>query len=88
MYNIFRFILFYRITYDPFCSIEMKITTFDRLGFMFVQRCVVVKEKHFSDNLILRRLSHYTFHVYFCILHRFSVHVRALLFSTIIIPKS
>ena len=36
MHNIFRFILFYRITYDPFCSIKIKITTFDRLGFMFV----------------------------------------------------
>ena len=44
MYNIFRFILFYRITYDPFCSIKIKITTFDRLGFMFLQRCVVVKD--------------------------------------------
>ena len=36
MDNIFRFILSYRITYDPFCSIKIKITTFDRLGFMFV----------------------------------------------------
>ena len=27
---------FYRITYDPFCSIKIKITTFDRLGFVFV----------------------------------------------------
>ena len=36
MRNIFRFILFYRITYDPFRSIKIKITTFDRLGFMFV----------------------------------------------------
>ena len=55
MHNIFRFILFYRVTYDPFCSIEIRITTFDRLGFMFVQRCIVVKdvyvkERHFSDN--------------------------------------
>ena len=33
---VFRFILFYRITYDPFCSIKMKITTFDRLVLMFV----------------------------------------------------
>ena len=24
------------IAYDPFCSIKIKITTFDRLGFMFV----------------------------------------------------
>ena len=43
--------------YDPFCSIKIKITMFDRLGFMFVQRCVVVKDasvkkRHFSDNLI------------------------------------
>ena len=30
MHNIFRFILFYRITYDPFCSIKLKITTLDR----------------------------------------------------------
>ena len=58
MHDIFRFILFYRITYDPLSSIKIKITMFDRLGFMFVQRCIVakdmsVKEKHFSDNLIL-----------------------------------
>ena len=33
MHNIFRFILFYRITCYPFCSIKMKITS---LGFMFV----------------------------------------------------
>ena len=36
MHDIFLFILFYRITYDPFCSIKIRITTFDRLGFMFV----------------------------------------------------
>ena len=29
---------------DPFCSIKIKITTFDRLGFMLVQRCIVVKD--------------------------------------------
>ena len=57
MRDISRFILFYRITYDPFCSIELKITTFDRLGFMFVQKYVVVKyvsgkERYFPDNLI------------------------------------
>ena len=56
MHNIFHFILFHRITYDPFCSIKIKITTLDRLGFMFVQKCIVkdvsVKERHFSDNLI------------------------------------
>ena len=54
------YIILSRITYDPFCSIKLKITTFDRLGLMFVQRCVVVedekclsvKERHFSDNLI------------------------------------
>ena len=27
MHEIFRFILFYRITYDPFSSIEIKMTT-------------------------------------------------------------
>ena len=48
MHYIFRFILFYRITYDSFCPIKIKITTY---------RCVVVKdvfvkERHFSDNLI------------------------------------
>ena len=39
MHDIFRFILFYIIlfTYDPFCFIKIKITTFDRLGFMFVK---------------------------------------------------
>ena len=57
MHNIVRFILFCRITSDPFCSIKIKTTTSDKLGFMFVQRCVVVKdvsvrERHFSDNLI------------------------------------
>ena len=31
-----HFILFYRITYDPFCSININITTFGRLGFTFV----------------------------------------------------
>ena len=36
MHNIFHFILFYRITYDPFCSIKIKITTFDRLDFTFL----------------------------------------------------
>ena len=57
MHNIFRFILFYRIIYDPFYSIKIKITTFDRLDFMLVRRCIVVKnvsvkERHLSDNLI------------------------------------
>ena len=57
MHDIFPFILFYRITYDPFCSIKIKITTFDKLGFVFVRRCVVVKdvsvkESYFSGNLI------------------------------------
>ena len=55
--HIFCFILFYRITYDPFCSIKIKITTFDRLGFTFAQRYVVVKDvsvkgRHISANLI------------------------------------
>ena len=45
MHDIFRFILFYRITYDSFSSIKIKITTFDRLGFMFVQRCIVAKKR-------------------------------------------
>ena len=36
MHDIFRFILFHRITYDLFCFIKIKITTFDRLGSMFV----------------------------------------------------
>ena len=57
MYSIFRFVLFYRITCDSFCSIKLEITTFDRLDFTFVQRCVVVKdvsvkERHSLDNLI------------------------------------
>ena len=34
--NLLLFILFYPITYDPFCSIELKVTMSDRLGFMFV----------------------------------------------------
>ena len=49
MHNIFRFILFYRVTHDPFCSINIKITTFDRY---IVVKDVSVKERHFSDNLI------------------------------------
>ena len=56
MRNISHFILFYRITSDPFCSIKLQITTFDRLGCIFVQRFVVAKdvsgkERHFPDNL-------------------------------------
>ena len=43
--------------YDPFCSLKLKIATFDRLGFVFVQRYVVVKhvsvtERYFPDNQI------------------------------------
>ena len=58
IYNLLGFILFYRITYDSFCSIKIKITTFDWLGFMPVSRYVVVehvsvKERHFPDKLIL-----------------------------------
>ena len=59
MHDIFYFILFYRITYDRFYSIKIKITAFDRLGFMFVRCifCIVVidvsiKERHFADDLI------------------------------------
>ena len=49
---------FYIILSNPFCSIKIKITTFDRLGFMFVQRCVVlkyvsVKERDFSGKRII-----------------------------------
>ena len=52
------YIILLRITYDPFCSIEIKITTFDGLGLAFVYRCIVVKdvsvkEGHFSDNPML-----------------------------------
>lgn len=36
MHHIFSFILFYRIMYDPFCSIAIETTTLDRLGFTFV----------------------------------------------------
>ena len=35
MYNIFCFILFFRITYDPFCTVEINTATFHRLGFTF-----------------------------------------------------
>ena len=57
MHDIVRFILFHRTTYDPFSSIKIKSTTFDKLGFTFVQSCIVVKhvsvkERHFPDNLI------------------------------------
>ena len=33
MRNIFRFILFCRIIHDPFCSIEIKITTLRQIRF-------------------------------------------------------
>ena len=44
--------LFCRITYDPFCSVEINNVTFHRLGSAFVRRCIVVKntfakERHF-----------------------------------------
>ena len=53
-YNVY--ILFCRITYDPFCSVEINTATFHKLGFTFVRRCTVVenmfaKGRHFSDNL-------------------------------------
>ena len=64
----FRFTLFCRITCDPFCSIKMKITTFDRLGFMFVYKQVVVKdvsvkERHFLHNIILEISVHSRIHI-------------------------
>ena len=54
MHEILRFVLFYHITYDPFRSIKIKITTFDRLFFIVVKH-VSVKERHFSDKLIIER---------------------------------
>ena len=51
-----RFVLFCRITYDPFSSVEINTATFHRLCFFtFVRRCTVVinKESYFSDSLIL-----------------------------------
>ena len=48
--------LFY-IIFISFCSVEINTATFHRLGFAFVQRCIVgkntfAKERHFSDYLI------------------------------------
>ena len=45
MHNVFRFMLFCRITYDPFCSVAINIATFHRLGFTFIRRYTVVKNK-------------------------------------------
>ena len=36
MRDVSSLLLFYSITYDPFCSIETKITTFDRLVFVLI----------------------------------------------------
>ena len=59
MRNIFRFILFCRITHDPFCSIEIKITTLRQIRFhvcikmrRYIIKNVSVKERYFPDNLI------------------------------------
>ena len=53
MHNIFRFILFYRIAYDPFCSIKIRITTFDRLDFMFfVILCFCRRKTFFGQHNI------------------------------------
>ena len=59
--DVSSFILFCRITYNPFCSVEVNTATFHRLGFTFVRRCIVVKytfakERHFPDNLIISKL--------------------------------
>ena len=54
-----QYFLFYIILSNCLSNLSVKIKTrtFDRLSFMFVKRCVVVKnvsvkERHFSDNLI------------------------------------
>ena len=36
LHNVVCFILFCRITYDPFCSVEINTATFHKLGFTFV----------------------------------------------------
>ena len=59
MHNVSCFILFCRITYDPFRSVEINTATLYKLGFTFVWRCTIVKntfakERCFSDNLIFR----------------------------------
>ena len=36
MHNVSCFILFCRITYDPFRSVEINIATFHRISFTFV----------------------------------------------------
>ena len=57
MHNIFRFILFYRITYDPFRSIKIKIKTCDGLGFMFVERRVCKRKTLFGQpNLSMKKV--------------------------------
>ena len=55
----FCVVLFSRITYGPFCSVEINTATFRRLVFTFVRRCTVVKdtfakERHFSDTFTTR----------------------------------
>ena len=52
------FILFYRITYDPFCSMKIKINVRQIRFHDFVQRCIVVedasvRERHFPDKPIV-----------------------------------
>ena len=53
--NVFPFILFCRITYDQFYSVEINTATFHRLGFTFapVVKDTFAKERNSSDNLIV-----------------------------------
>ena len=57
MRKIFCFILFCRITYDPFSFVKINAATSHRFGFTFARRCTVVKntfakESYFPDDLI------------------------------------
>ena len=54
MRNIFRFTLFYRTAYDPFCSIKLRITTFDsNLKMRCCERSVGKRKKLIFNNCTL-----------------------------------
>ena len=61
--------LFRRITYDLFCSVEIKTATFHRLGFTFVRMCIIVKntfakERNFLDTFVSKVFLRSLFYFY------------------------
>ena len=45
-YNVFSFMLFYRVTYDPLWSLKIRTTTFDWLAFTFVNIKMNCHKRH------------------------------------------